>query len=264
MRAVSKLLVLAVVLGWSVSASAKPKQTQTVPRSLKPDVTRALLAQKDRVARATVVLPEKSCAGSVAGDREHVVTAAHCVLERATRVQVRFSDGTRSSSSIAHIDRDADLALLRLDAPAPSAIDPLPLASVVPERGARLLFVGRTDRASRTQVVRVDRVGRCPSIPGQARALFTSVQARPGDSGAPLLHPELGVVGVIHGGSACHIAAPTAMLARALADDRRSGTAPSPAPNDDGESTDDGDSWFFEKTDDGFRFRWNFRWTFGS
>jgi S1-C subfamily serine protease len=262
MRAVSKLLAFALVAGWSIPVAAQPAKAQAAQRSAKPDVTRTLLAQKDRVARATVVLPEKSCAGSVAGDRDHVVTAAHCVLDHATRVRVRFSDGSNAASSIAHLDRDADVALLRLDAPAPAGIEPLPLASVVPARGARLLFVGRTDRSSRTQVVRVERVGRCPSIPGQAQALFTSVQARPGDSGAPLLHPELGVVGVIHGGSACHIAAPTAMLARALADDRSSGSAPAPppAPADD---ADDDDSWFFEKTDDGFRFRWNFRWSFG-
>jgi S1-C subfamily serine protease len=218
------------------------------------------------VARATVVLPEKTCAGSVAGDREHVVTAAHCVLDDATRVRVRFADGTRADSSIAHLDRDADLALLRLDGPAPTGIEPLPLASVLPPRGARLLFVGRTDRPSRTQVVRVDRLGRCPSIPGQKQALFTSVQARPGDSGAPLLHPDLGVVGVIHGGSACHIAAPTAALAKALADDRASPTTPAPVRDEASAADpgDDDDGWFFEKTGDGFRFRWNFRWSFGS
>jgi S1-C subfamily serine protease len=253
-------LAFAVAVSWSVSAAAEPAK-----RVAKPDVTRALLAQRDRVARATVVLPEKSCAGSVAGDREHVVTAAHCVLDDATRVRVRFSDGTNASSSIAHIDRNADIALLRLEAPAPRTIEPLPLASVLPQRGARVLFVGRTDRRSRTQVVRVERLGWCPSIPGQKRALFTSVQARPGDSGAPLLHPELGVVGVIHGGAACHIAAPTAALAKALAVDQTSPSpsAPDAAPIAPSPDDDDDDGWFFERTAEGFRFRWNFRWATG-
>jgi S1-C subfamily serine protease len=255
-------LAFAVAVSWSVSAAAEPA-SRPAKRVAKPDVTRILLAQRDRVARATVVLPEKSCAGSVAGDREHVVTAAHCVLDDATSVRVRFSEGTNVTSSIAHIDRDADIALLRLEAPAPTTIEPLPLSSVLPQRGSRVLFVGRTDRPSRTQVVRVERLGRCPSIPGQRQALFTSVQARPGDSGAPLLHPELGVVGVIHGGAACHIAAPTASLAKALAVDQTSPrpSAPDPAPiapSPDADAGDDG--WFFERTGKGFRFRWNFRW----
>jgi S1-C subfamily serine protease len=250
-------LCLTTALGWTSSAAAeKPKQT-----AAQQDPTRELLAYKDRVLKATVTLPERSCAGSVAGDREHVVTAAHCVTEDATRVRVRFSQGTSQTSSVEFIDRDADLALLRLDTAV--AIEPLALADSLPKRGSRVLFVGRIDRQTKAQVARVDRLGRCPSLPGQPQALFTSVQARPGDSGAPLVDSELRVVGVIHGGSSCHIAAPTAVLAREL---RSPGSAAKAAPTQPDVSDQGGgdDGWFFERTPNGFRFRWNFRWSFGS
>lgn len=221
----------------------------TAGTSVARESARSLASERPRVAAATVTLPERSCAGAVAGDREHVVTAAHCVAEDATRVEVRFVQGGVTSSVVEHIDREADLALLRLDRAA--SAEPLALADDLPRAGERVLFVGRVDRRSRTQVARVERLGRCPSLPGQPRALFTSVQARPGDSGAPLLNKSGEVVAVIHGGAACHIAAPTAPLARRLA---------RPAPDADAE--EDG-GWFFERTPHGFRFRWKFRWSFG-
>lgn len=263
-------LCLTAAAMWASPAAAE----KTVRTAAKADPDRALLAQKDRVAKATVMLPERSCAGVVAGDAEHVVTAAHCIPDGATRVRVRVGQGGSQGSSVEHIDHDADLALLRLDAAA--SVEPLELADDLPRRGSRVLFVGRTDRSSKTQIARIDRLGRCPSLPGQPQALFTSVQARPGDSGAPLVDSELRVVGVIHGGSSCHIAAPTAALAKLMTSPGSGGTAPAPAPPpapapapgarppqpDTGAPA--GDGWFFERTPNGFRFRWNFRWSFGS
>ncbi len=233
---------LLAALSWT-----SPSRADAAPQSAKA----RLLAHKDRVAQATVTLPERSCAGAVAGDREHVVTAAHCIPQDAEHVRVRFSRGVLKLSTVEHLDRDADLALLRLSEPAP--VEPLEISDELPRRFAPVLFVGRTDRASRVQVARIDRLGRCPSLPGQPQALFTSVQAVPGDSGAPLVDSERRLVGVIHGGAACHIAAPTHALAPMIG---ARPSLPSPPADDLG--------WSFERTPEGFRFRWNFRWSFGS
>jgi hypothetical protein len=62
----------------------------------------------------------------------------------------------------------------------------------------------------------VERLAPCPSLPTVHDAIFTSIDALPGDSGSPLVDAKLRVIGVIHGGVRCHIASPVAPLARML------------------------------------------------
>jgi S1-C subfamily serine protease len=205
---------------------AFPAQSAAAER----DGRRDLFAERRHVRAATVTLPLRSCAGSVAGSRTQVLTAAHCIPEGAAQVEVIFR-GRPLRAVVALLDRTRDTALLALD----EALDvePLELALDLPKPGDRVLFVGRVDRPSQTQVVRVVRLGRCPSLPGVSDAVFTSLKAKPGDSGAPILNEELRIVGVIHGGASCHIAAPTAVLARSLAASSRVQRSPGPAPDDD-------------------------------
>lgn len=189
---------------------------------------RALFAQRQRVAAATVTLPAKSCAGSVAGSPTQVLTAAHCIPEGAEETDVVFR-GRRLRAVVALIDRTRDTALLALDEPLD--VVPLELGLELPRPGDPILFVGRVDRPSRPQVEKVVRLGRCPSLPGVSDAVFTNLNAKPGDSGAPIVDVRLRIVGVIHGGAACHIAASTAELARKLsAAGRRKSSPPVPAP----------------------------------
>jgi hypothetical protein len=95
-------------------------------------------------------------------------------------------------------------------------VTPLALSTAVPARGDLVLFVGRSDRGGDAQVASVSKIGRCPSLPAVPNAVFTSIEARPGDSGAPLLDAQVRVIGLVHGGARCHIAAPVASLARQL------------------------------------------------
>jgi S1-C subfamily serine protease len=60
--------------------------------------------------------------------------------------------------------------------------------------------------------VELERLGRCPSLPGVPQALFTSLHGEKGDSGAPVVDHKLQVVGLVHGGAACSVAAPTAEI----------------------------------------------------
>jgi S1-C subfamily serine protease len=250
-------LLLGAALALPVTASAQ---------SARPDPNRDLLAHRDRVADATVTLPERSCAGAIAHSRSQVVTAAHCVPEDVTDVDVELQDGEILDATIEHLDRDQDLALLRL--PKEVEVEPLELSDETPRKGTRLLFVGRVDRPSRTQVLRIDRLARCPSLPNLESALFTSVHAKPGDSGAPLVDQSSRIVGLIHGGARCHIAAPTAPLAKIAAGSApvaaAAGAAPSPsAPNPAGLSLPDTmrfGPFLWERTNDGFKLRFSFKW----
>jgi len=143
-----------------------------------------------------------------------VLTAAHCVPEGAETLAV-IHRGRRFEAVVALIDRRRDTALLALDEELD--VEPLELEVALPRAGERVFFLGRIDRPLQPQLARVVRLGRCPSLPGIADAIITNLQARPGDSGAPILNDAGRVVGVIHGGAACHVAAPTAALARTLA-----------------------------------------------
>lgn len=163
---------------------------------------------------ATVTLEPARCAGVVAGDPSFVLTAAHCLQADEGRVEVSFRDGGRLSGKVIELDRRQDLALIRLDEPAP--VRALTVADALPPAGMAGLFAGRNDYGGPVQQIEVERLGRCPSLPGVPQALFTSLRGKKGDSGAPVVDEQLRVVGLVHGGAACSIAAPTADFATVI------------------------------------------------
>ena len=172
-----------------------------------------LLKHRDYVAQATLLIIPTSCTGFVAGRPDQIVTAAHCIPVGVRRVEVS-AHGKRYVARLDRLDRDTDLALLRLDHPL--AVLPLSLSPKLPKPGEHVLFVGRSDRTRNVQIATVKKLARCPSLPKVPKALFTSLNAQPGDSGAPLVDARLRVVGLVHGGARCHIAAPVAPLAEQL------------------------------------------------
>lgn len=211
---------------------------------------------RDRVVKASVILPERMCTGSVVRTEHEVLTAAHCVTEGATSVTVRLPSGAEQEASIVHLDRDADLALLYLSEA--TGVSPLSVADQLPRRGSNLLFVGRTDRKTRTQQAKVERLGRCPSLPDLPNAVFTTLDARPGDSGAPLVDGKGRVAAIVHGGARCEIAVPTATIANLRVTPAKP-IAPPPV-KDDPPAGDDADGWAIRPTEKGFTFRWSFHW----
>jgi S1-C subfamily serine protease len=179
---------------------------------------------------ATVTLVPGHCAGVVVEDGRHVMTAAHCVEPGTQRMELELHDGTRMGSTFVLRDAGRDVALFRLGEVAP--IMALPIASELPAPGAGLLFAGRHDAVGEPQQVWLERLGRCPSLPEVPQALFTTLHGRKGDSGAPVVDLALQVVGLVHGGARCSIAAPTAEFApvvRQLAEEVR---AAEPAGDD--------------------------------
>src|SRR5262249_7276229 len=66
----------------------------------------------------------------------------------------------------------------------------------------------------RPQDARIDRRGRCESLPRLPDALFTSLRGEPGDSGSPLVDGAARIIGLVHGGARCQIATPATRPAR--------------------------------------------------
>lgn len=160
---------------------------------------------------ASVSLDPIGCTGVVVEDPALVVTALHCVRDR-TSLRVR-SEGTSRLAWVVAVDRVADQAVLLLDDPV--AVVPLSLAPRTKAPGTALYFSGHPGRP-RFQEARLERVGRCPSLPGLPDALFTTIDGTPGDSGAPVVDAAGRVVGLVHGGARCQILTPARTLERLL------------------------------------------------
>jgi len=171
-------------------------------------------AERDGVRRAlhltSVEVQSSGCSGALAESRQLIVTAAHCV-ENVQRVIVRFTTGWRRAAWVVAVDEVADQAVLFLEDPVP--LQPLRIVRRRQIPGTVLYFEGHPARP-RFQSARLDKVGRCSSLPALPNALFTSVNGTPGDSGAPIVDAAARIVGLVHGGARCHIATPADTLLR--------------------------------------------------
>jgi S1-C subfamily serine protease len=193
---IGRLVTMCVLL-------AAPGSHAAVP----PNLQQALLA-------ATVLLDGGSCSGVLVDGPDLVLTAKHCVAGGATHA-LRFSDGAERTGWVAGVDDAADQALLLLEQPV--SLSPLQLAKQPAIAGTVLYFAGNP-KHPRFQEAKLDRTGRCPSLPSLGSALFTTIDGIPGDSGAPIVDSAMRVVGLVHGGAQCHIATPSDTLRRLIAD----------------------------------------------
>lgn len=170
---------------------------------------------EQRLEEASVTLRPGSCAGVVAGDRMHVVTAAHCIAQRTGTIPIAFHSGEAGTATPEAVMPDQDVAILRLDKPAP--VRALELSPGLPSPGTEVYFRGQLAHGHALQTAVVARLAPCPSLPRVPAALHTTIRGEPGDSGAPLIDAQLRVVGLVHGGAMCSIAAPAAPAAPVLA-----------------------------------------------
>jgi S1-C subfamily serine protease len=190
----------AVWLAGALLASAAQANPPPVP----PAVRRALAA-------ATVLVLPSRCAGAVVETPWLVATAKHCI-DDGDRLRVRVG-GVERDAELVDEDAAADQVLLALASDVPVA--PLGVVRRIPIVGTVLYFRGNPERP-RWQAARLNRIGPCESLPALPRALHTSIDGRPGDSGAPLVDLLGQVVGLVHGGAKCRIATPGDRLARLI------------------------------------------------
>jgi S1-C subfamily serine protease len=166
---------------------------------------------RQALAAASVELEPVGCSGVLAESRQLVLTARHCVDDRARTLRVRLSTGELRTGWVVATDPVADQAVIFLEEPV--RLEPLALARRRQIDGTVLYFEGNP-KQPRFQEARLDRIGRCPSLPELPNALFTSINGKPGDSGAPVVDGLGRVVGLVHGGARCQIATPADTLGR--------------------------------------------------
>lgn len=167
------------------------------------------VAVRKALVTATVLVLPSRCAGAVVAEPWLVATAKHCI-DDGVRLRVR-AGGVERDAELVDEDAAADQVVLALASPLPVA--PLGIVRRLPIVGTVLYFHGNP-ASPRWQAARLDRVAPCPSLPALARALHTSIDGKPGDSGAPLVDLAGDVVGLVHGGARCRIATPGDRLAR--------------------------------------------------
>ena len=148
------------------------------------------------------------CTGAIAERSQLIVTAEHCVSGKQS-VGIRLADGEERTAWVVVADTAVDQAVLFLEEPAGAR--PLRIARHRQIPGTVLYFAGHPDRPV-FQEGRLDRIGVCPSLPELPNALFTSIDGRPGDSGAALVNGDGSIVGLVHGGARCEIATPASTL----------------------------------------------------
>jgi S1-C subfamily serine protease len=184
-----------------------------VPAGAEPDALGSPQGIRRALHASSASLDGDRCSGVLAESSELVLTARHCVGQEGDRVRVRFGAGFARGAWVVAIDERADQAVLLLESAVP--LEPLTIARrpVIP--GAVLYFEGNPSRP-RFQTARLDRIGRCQSLPTLPNALFTGIEGTPGDSGAPLVDGAMRVVGLVHGGARCHIATPADTLGRLI------------------------------------------------
>lgn len=195
-------------LGWVavLLAAGVAVRAEAAPLGSPQAVRRALHA-------SSASLDGDRCSGVLAESSELVLTARHCVGSEGQRVRVRFAAGFARGAWVVAIDDRADQAVLLLEGAVP--LEPLSIARRPAIPGAVLYFEGNPSHP-RFQSARLDRVGRCQSLPALPNALFTGIEGEPGDSGAPLVDGAGRVVGLVHGGARCHIATPADTLTRLI------------------------------------------------
>jgi hypothetical protein len=210
--------VPAIALALLLAPLVAPARANPLP--VPPAVRRAL-------TEATVLVLPAECGGVLAASRDLVATALHCI-DRGAALRVRIRGGAVLDARLEATDAVSDQAVLLLERPA--AVTPLAIARRPPIVGTVVYFQGNPQRP-RPQAARVDRLGRCESLPRLPDALFTSVRGEPGDSGSPLVDGAAEIVGLVHGGARCQIATPAShlgplvdrVLARDASADRRGG-----------------------------------------
>ncbi|WP_311173738.1 S1C family serine protease [Halobellus ordinarius] len=140
--------------------------------------------------------------------RPYVVTNAH-VVDDASTVEIRYSEGRWSTGEVVGTDPHSDLAVIDVDDPVPEA-GPLSFAERPPTVGQEVVAIGNPfDLGGTVTAGIVSGVDRSIPAPTGSRipdAIQTDAAVNPGNSGGPLVSLEGEVVAVINSGGGENIA----------------------------------------------------------
>lgn len=141
--------------------------------------------------------------GTVIDDRGHILSSLH-IVERSTRIQVTFFDGTEADARIVARDAERDLVLLRPSL-LPDNLVPATLgSSAMLQVGDEAIVVGNpfgiTNSLSAGVISGLRRNFRSPRTGATLTNLIQfDAAVNPGNSGGPLLNRNGEVVGVVTG-----------------------------------------------------------------
>ncbi|HLF74107.1 MAG TPA: trypsin-like peptidase domain-containing protein [Anaerolineales bacterium] len=196
----------------SLSQPAPVLETQVTPPPLPTaadpsEVGSRLEALYQQVLPGVVAIQTGASLGSgfVFDGEGHVITNQH-VVEAASDVEVAFASGFKAHGTVIGSDADADIAVIKVDAPA-DQIHPLPLGdSSTLNVGQQVVAIGNPFRLSGTMTLGiVSGLGRTqpahasPEGTGfftTADIIQTDAAINPGNSGGPLFNLQGEVVGV--------------------------------------------------------------------
>ena len=199
----------------SLSQPTPVSQTQSVPplqvneNIIPQDGSLEALYQQvlPGVVSIQVVTSEGDGLGSgfVYDTQGHIITNFH-VVDGATALEVDFSSGYKARGTVVGVDKDSDLAIVKVDAPE-AELHPLALGdSSALQVGQTVIAIGNPFGLNGTMTVGiVSALGRTQasqhSIDGggffsAADIIQTDAAVNPGNSGGPLLNTEGEVVGV--------------------------------------------------------------------
>ncbi len=150
--------------------------------------------------RFAIVPQQGTGSGFLIDDQGHIVTNEH-VIRDATELEVTLASGQRLPARLVGRDAITDLAVLRVELPAGTAIRPLPLADSSTVRvGQVAIAIGNPfgfERTITTGVISsVGRTIRTPEGRTMRNVLQTDAAINPGNSGGPLLNARGEAVGI--------------------------------------------------------------------
>src|SRR2546423_12018926 len=147
-------------------------------------------------------------------DKDRVVTNRH-VIEGAFRADVHLNSGNSFPvKSVVAVDAEADIALLKVDAP-PNQVRSLSLDRTSPQEGESLVVIGNPFGLEGSVTNGI--VSAVRDIPGFGRIIQITAPISPGSSGSPVVNMHGQVIGVatlqITGGQSVNFAIPSERIA---------------------------------------------------
>src|ERR1700687_1264915 len=148
-------------------------------------------------------------------DVDRIVTNRH-VIEGAYRAEVHLNSGyAYQVRSVAAVDAEGDLALLKIDAP-PNLVRPLSLDRTSPQEGESIVVIGNPFGLEGSVTNGI--VSAVRDIPGFCRIIQITAPISPGSSGSPVVNMQGQVIGVatlqITGGQSVNFAIPSERIAQ--------------------------------------------------
>jgi S1-C subfamily serine protease len=154
-----------------------------------------------RVGPAVVELGVSGQGGRGAGsgvvvDASGLIITNNHVVAQASRIAVRFRDGTTRTAAVLRTDPTNDLALLRVDLPPGSAVAPLGDSDQV-QVGDDVIAIGNPFGLEQTVTQGIVSAVQRDWRPGTPQGLIqTDAAINPGNSGGPLFNANGEVIGI--------------------------------------------------------------------